>query len=86
MDIAEYQHRCRPGMAIAWKRRRNYYWKMGQKKYIPMHLQECFKDLKIPKGSLPVAEEISKTELSIPMFYGMTDDEIQYVIEKLNEF
>lgn len=53
---------------------------------IPMHLQECFKDLKIPKGSLPVAEEISKTELSIPMFYGMTDDEIQYVIEKLNEF
>lgn len=53
---------------------------------IPMHLQECFKDLRISKGSLPVAEEISKTELSIPMYYGMTDDEIQYVIKNLNEF
>ncbi|MCI9380193.1 MAG: DegT/DnrJ/EryC1/StrS family aminotransferase [Dorea sp.] len=53
---------------------------------IPMHLQECFKDLRITEGMLPIAEEISKTELSIPMYYGMTDNEIQYVIENLNEF
>ena len=51
-----------------------------------MHLQECFKDLRITEGMLPIAEEISKTELSIPMYYGMTDNEIQYVIENLNEF
>lgn len=53
---------------------------------IPMHLQECYKDLQIPEGMLPVAEEISATELSIPMYYGMTDDEIQYVIDTINEF
>ena len=53
---------------------------------IPMHLQECYKDLNIPEGELPIAEEISKTELSIPMYYGMTDDEIQYVIDAINEF
>ena len=53
---------------------------------IPIHLQECYKDLNIPKGSLPISEEISNTELSIPMFYGMTDDEIQYVIDVINEF
>ena len=53
---------------------------------IPMHLQECYKDLKIPKGSLPIAEEISSTELSIPMYYGMTDEEIQYIIDAINEF
>lgn len=53
---------------------------------IPIHLQECYKDLSIKKGALPVAEEISATELSIPMFYGMTDEEIQYVIDTVNYF
>lgn len=53
---------------------------------IPMHLQEAYKDLNIPKGSLPIAEEISATELSLPMYYGMTEDEIRYVIEKINRF
>ena len=53
---------------------------------IPMHMQECYKGLNIPQGALPVAEEISATELSIPMYYGMTDEEIQYVIDAINEF
>ena len=53
---------------------------------IPMHLQECYKDLGFKEGDFPVAEEISATELSIPMYYGMTDEEIQYVIDKVNEF
>lgn len=53
---------------------------------IPMHLQECYKDLNIPYGALPIAEEISSTELSIPMYYGMTDEEIQYVIDSINCF
>lgn len=53
---------------------------------IPMHMQECYKDLNIPQGTLPIAEEISATELSIPMYYGMKDDEIQYIIDAINEF
>lgn len=53
---------------------------------IPMHLQECYKDLGFRKGDFPIAEEISETELSIPMYYGMTDEEIQYVIDRMNEF
>lgn len=53
---------------------------------IPMHLQECYKDLGFHKGDFPIAEEISATELSIPMYYGMTDEEINYVIDKVNEF
>lgn len=53
---------------------------------IPIHLQECYKDLNIPKGALPIAEEISSTELSIPMYYGMTNKEIRYVIDAINEF
>lgn len=53
---------------------------------IPIHMQECYKDLNISQGTLPIAEEISSTEISIPMYYGMTDEEVQYVIDAINEF
>lgn len=53
---------------------------------IPMHLQDCYKDLGIREGQLPIAEEISATELSIPMYYGMTESEIDYVIDAINNF
>lgn len=53
---------------------------------IPMHMQQAYSDLGLKEGDLPIAEEISRTVLSIPMFYGMTDDEINYVIEKINNF
>lgn len=53
---------------------------------IPMHLQECYKDLGFKEGDFPIAEEISSTELSIPMYYGMADEQIQYVINCINEF
>lgn len=53
---------------------------------VPMHLQPAFAFLNILEGSLPIAEEISRTEISIPMWYGMTDEEIDYVIEKINDY
>lgn len=53
---------------------------------IPMHMQECYRYLGIPEGALPIAEEISRTELSLPMYYGMTDAEIDYVIDAVNSF
>ncbi len=53
---------------------------------IPMHLQKCYEDLGYKKGDFPIAEEISETELSLPMYYGMTDEEIQYVIDAVDSF
>ena len=53
---------------------------------IPIHLQDCFKNSGFKEGDYPLAEEISKTELSLPMYYGMTDDQIQYVIDAVNDF
>lgn len=53
---------------------------------IPIHLQECYKDLGFAEGAYPIAEEISRTELSIPMYYGMTEEEIDYVIDSINDF
>lgn len=53
---------------------------------IPMHLQECYKELEFKEGDYPIAEEISATQLSLPMYYGMTDEQIQYVIDMMNKF
>lgn len=53
---------------------------------IPMHLQECCRDLGFSEGDFPIAEEISRTELSIPMYYGMMDEEISDVINSINAF
>lgn len=53
---------------------------------IPIHLQECYRNLGMEAGSLPLAEEISDTVISIPMFYGITQNEMDYVINVLNRF
>lgn len=53
---------------------------------IPIHMQKCYQDLGFKEGNFPIAEEISATELSLPMYYGMTDNEIEYVVDKINEF
>lgn len=53
---------------------------------IPIHLQECYKELNLVKGSFPIAEEISETELSLPMYYGLADDDIDYIIKVINNF
>ena len=36
--------------------------------------------------SLPVCEKLSKTVLSIPMTPYLTNDELSYIIETMNEF
>lgn len=53
---------------------------------IPIHLQGAYMDLEIKRGEFPIAEEISRTELSLPMFYGMTDAQIDYIIDRLNKY
>lgn len=53
---------------------------------IPMHMQDCFQSLGIPEGALPIAEEISATQLSLPMYYGMTEEQIDWVISQVNLF
>ena len=53
---------------------------------IPMHLQGAYEDLGLKENDLPIAEEISNTVLSIPMYYGMTDEQVDCVVKILNGF
>lgn len=57
---------------------------------IPPHLQEAFDGAlsrgELRYGPLPIAEELARTELSIPMGPAMTDEQVTYVIESINAF
>ena len=53
---------------------------------IPIHMQGAYEDLNIPEGTYPIAEAISAKQLSLPMYYGMTDEEISYVIAAINDW
>ena len=52
----------------------------------PIHLQRAYKDLCMEKGQLPIAELISDTEISLPMYYGITDQQIEYVVNTINNY
>lgn len=52
---------------------------------IAIHNQQAYQELALAKGSLPICEEISDTQLSLPMYYGMRE-ETEYVIKALNEW
>lgn len=53
---------------------------------IPPHMSEAYKYLGIKKGQLPITEKYAETVLSIPMYNGMKDEEIEYVIDILNKY
>ena len=51
---------------------------------IPPHRQACYKEWSTL--SLPITEQISEQELSIPCHQAMTDEEVEAVITVLNRF
>lgn len=53
---------------------------------IPPHLSEAYKYLGKNKGSLPITENYAERVISLPLFEGMTQEEINYVIDIINEF
>ena len=53
---------------------------------IPPHLSEAYGYLNLGRGSLPITERYADEVLSIPLYNGMTEEEQEYVIEKMNLF
>lgn len=50
---------------------------------IPIHKQLAYKGLHVQEGKYPVAERCADTELSLPLYPGMTDEQIEYVLNIL---
>lgn len=53
---------------------------------IPPHLVECYGYLGYKKGDFPIAEEYAEEVLSLPMFNGIADKEIRYLIRVVNAY
>ncbi|OGJ46963.1 aminotransferase [Candidatus Peregrinibacteria bacterium RIFOXYA12_FULL_33_12] len=53
---------------------------------IPPHLSKAYKKFNFKKGNLPITEEYADTLLSLPLYDGMNNKEINYVIETINKY
>lgn len=53
---------------------------------VPPHLQKAYQHLGLKKGDFPIAEEIANTCLSLPLWPGMTEDEIGIIQKRIKEY
>lgn len=53
---------------------------------IPPHLQKAYSELGYKLGDFPIAEKLAKTSLSLPMYPGLIDSEIQYICNTVIKF
>ncbi len=53
---------------------------------VPLHLQECYKELGYQQGDLPVTESVSERMISLPMFNGLTLGAQKHVVAALRLF
>lgn len=49
-----------------------------------MHEHQAYSDLGFDVNDFPVAKQNAEQELSLPIYYGMTDEQIDYVIDAIN--
>ena len=52
---------------------------------IPLHLQPAYRFLELGPGSFPVSEQMANEVLTLPIYAEMTDEQQDYVVEKLLE-
>jgi perosamine synthetase len=58
----------------------------GEVYWPPLHMQPIYKRLlKVKEGDFPVAEDVCRRMVCLPMYSQMTLDEAQYVIERVKE-
>jgi dTDP-4-amino-4,6-dideoxygalactose transaminase len=53
---------------------------------IPLHLQLAYSHLSYKEGDYPIAEKLSKEILSIPVYPELTDEQLNYIVNSINQF
>lgn len=53
---------------------------------IPIHKQESYKDLNLKEEDYQIAQDLSNKILSLPIWYGLTKEKLDYIIDNLNNF
>lgn len=53
---------------------------------IPPHLQQAYKSSGYKRGDYPIAEELANTSLSLPLYPGISDEQVGYVSDLIHSF
>ena len=53
--------------------------------YIPVHTQPYYQSLGFKLGDYPVAEAYYNSVITIPLFYGMTHQQQDYIADQLKQ-
>lgn len=53
---------------------------------IPPHLQKAYEGAGFRKGDFPIAEELAKTSLSLPIYPGLSTEAVSYVSDLVRKF
>lgn len=53
---------------------------------VPPHLAECYRRLGYREGDYPLSERYAREELSLPIYSGLTEPEIDYILAAINSY
>ncbi len=53
---------------------------------VPPHLQGAYTALNFKKGDFPISENLAETVLSLPMWPGLTEEQVAWVVEQVKSF
>ena len=53
---------------------------------LPLHMQECFRDLGYREGDFPQAEAAARSALALPIYAELTEVQQRYIVSQVSEF
>ncbi|MFH2137233.1 MAG: DegT/DnrJ/EryC1/StrS family aminotransferase [Candidatus Omnitrophota bacterium] len=53
--------------------------------HCPLHLQPAYKELKHKRGDFPIAEQVSRDILCLPMHANLSKEQVQFIINQLKK-